>query len=59
MGNDFWIGRRRAAMTPLFMLSRKRPSTEGERDALFLPGCQPPPSRSGPDTSARRTDRGR
>jgi hypothetical protein len=49
MRDDFWIGRHGAAMTPAFMLPRKRPSTGGERDALFLPVRRPPPGRAEPD----------
>jgi hypothetical protein len=60
MRNDFRIDRDNAATPPAFMLPRKRPSTEGEREALILPRREPPPpGGSAPGAPDRRMGRSR
>jgi hypothetical protein len=52
MGKDNWIGRKRAAVTPPFMLPRKEPATPGERAVLRLPAQLLPRPRRAPDEPA-------
>jgi len=59
MRNHIRSDRDHAATTPAFMLPRKRPSTEGEREALIVPRRAPPPVRSVPGASDRRPGRSR
>jgi hypothetical protein len=59
MRNDIRIDRGGAATPPAFMLPRKRPSTEGEREVLIVPRRGPPPGRSAPGAPDRRLERSR